>query len=190
MDGLTAAKLIRSKETAGQHVPIIALTALAADNDKDDCLSAGMDAHLPKPVDPHDMLMVIEQYLKAPKHQNTISTPEIRLMPGKRFDIDELKKKYDNDMVVICKKLNQFKEHGEVLLNHIETTVSDGNDLLLGKYVHKLMNIASEAGARKISDNAFRCKLALRKEDINKANQMISKMKEEYELFVSEIQYI
>jgi len=191
MDGLTATKIIRSKEPEEQHIPIIALTALAAEDDKDDCLKAGVDTHLAKPVDPNDMLMVVEQYLKTSDNlKNKTLAPEFRLMPGKRFDLEELKKKYDNNMDIIYKKLNNFKEHGKVLLGHIEKSLSDGNELLLGKYVHKLMNIASDAGARKISDNAFRCKLALRKDDNEKANQMVLKIKEEFKLFVSEIQYL
>jgi HPt (histidine-containing phosphotransfer) domain-containing protein len=76
------------------------------------------------------------------------------------------------------------------LLAQIEKTLTKGNELLLGKYVHKLMNIASDAGARRISDYAFRCKLALRKDDIENAQQMFIKLKKDYEIFLSEIQHI
>ncbi len=52
MDGLSAAREIRAREGAngGPHVPIIALTAHARREDRDEALAAGMDAWLPKPV--------------------------------------------------------------------------------------------------------------------------------------------
>src|SRR5439155_4255702 len=50
MDGLEASTAIRAMESGGQRVPIIALTANAMDNDRERCLAAGMDAHVPKPM--------------------------------------------------------------------------------------------------------------------------------------------
>lgn len=49
-DGFDATKAIREAEAAtGRHTPIIALTALAMDGDKDRCLAAGMDDYISKP---------------------------------------------------------------------------------------------------------------------------------------------
>ncbi len=51
LDGLEATRVIRQAEqTSGRHVPIVALTANAMKGDDLLCLSAGMDAYLPKPV--------------------------------------------------------------------------------------------------------------------------------------------
>ena len=52
MDGLTATKEIRKLDRPdAKTIPIIALTANAFEEDVKQCLQAGMDAHLSKPVD-------------------------------------------------------------------------------------------------------------------------------------------
>ena len=50
MGGIEATKTWRAEETDDQHVPIIALTANATPDDRSNCLSAGMDDFLSKPV--------------------------------------------------------------------------------------------------------------------------------------------
>ena len=52
MDGFEATKLIREYEAAsGGHIPIIALTALAMTEDRENFLAAGMDDYLSKPLE-------------------------------------------------------------------------------------------------------------------------------------------
>lgn len=52
MNGLDATRAIRrSKNPLGRTIPIIAMTANAFSSDVQDCLDAGMDAHVAKPID-------------------------------------------------------------------------------------------------------------------------------------------
>ena len=51
MDGYTASQEIRHLEVAGNRIPILALTANAYEENRQKCLSAGMDDFLTKPVD-------------------------------------------------------------------------------------------------------------------------------------------
>lgn len=60
MDGLEAAQLIRAGETAGQHTPIIALSASVLFEDQKASLEAGMDRFLTKPVDFDELFRVME----------------------------------------------------------------------------------------------------------------------------------
>ncbi len=64
MDGFEATALIRAGERGvPSHVPIIAMTANARSGDRDDCLAAGMDDYLTKPVTMATLAGVIERWL-------------------------------------------------------------------------------------------------------------------------------
>ena len=55
MNGHLATRLIRqieAEEGAGQHVPIIGVTAHALERDRDLCFESGMDDYLSKPISP------------------------------------------------------------------------------------------------------------------------------------------
>jgi PAS domain S-box-containing protein len=62
MGGLEAASAIRARErTTGGHIPIIALTAHVMAGDREQCLAAGMDAFVPKPLTPEELFAAIER---------------------------------------------------------------------------------------------------------------------------------
>jgi CheY-like chemotaxis protein len=61
LDGLaTAAEIRRRERGTSERVPIVALTAHAYERDRERCLAAGMDAFLPKPIDPRQLASMIE----------------------------------------------------------------------------------------------------------------------------------
>jgi CheY-like chemotaxis protein len=64
MDGLEAARRIRDAERGSvTHLPIIALTANAMTDHRDQCLDAGMDGYLAKPIQPDALFAEIESVL-------------------------------------------------------------------------------------------------------------------------------
>jgi CheY-like chemotaxis protein len=62
LDGYGAARAIRAREAGGPRVPIIALTANAMDGDREECLAAGMDDYLSKPVDIASLASALKRY--------------------------------------------------------------------------------------------------------------------------------
>jgi CheY-like chemotaxis protein len=66
MDGFDATRRIRSLEKGGRRIPIIAMTANVFKEDVENCLAAGMDDHLPKPMDYDLTMKKIEKVFRRP----------------------------------------------------------------------------------------------------------------------------
>jgi CheY-like chemotaxis protein len=63
MGGFEATTRIRESERAtGHHTPIVAMTAHAMHGDRENCLRAGMDDYIAKPIDLQALAQVIERY--------------------------------------------------------------------------------------------------------------------------------
>jgi PAS domain S-box-containing protein len=76
MDGFEATKRIREKEkSSGGHLPIIALTALAMQQDKDRCLAFGMDGYVSKPINVEELFSIIESLMPTITHRLDAKLP-------------------------------------------------------------------------------------------------------------------
>jgi CheY-like chemotaxis protein len=64
LDGKEATRQIRGLQLYGaQTIPIIATTANAYDEDVAACLAAGMTAHVAKPINPLELLRLLDKLL-------------------------------------------------------------------------------------------------------------------------------
>jgi two-component system sensor histidine kinase/response regulator len=64
LDGFQVIRLIREREQAtGGHLPVIALTARSRKEDREQCLAAGMDDFLAKPVRAAELQAAIERLM-------------------------------------------------------------------------------------------------------------------------------
>lgn len=67
LDGLSATRAIRGMDRSDAQLPIIAMTANLFDEDVAACLAAGMDAHIPKPLEAGQMIRTIAEWLERKK---------------------------------------------------------------------------------------------------------------------------
>ncbi len=66
MDGLEATAIIRNMPRSdAKHIPIIAVTANAFDEDVRNSMQAGLNAHISKPVEPNEIYKVLESFISA-----------------------------------------------------------------------------------------------------------------------------
>jgi signal transduction histidine kinase/ActR/RegA family two-component response regulator len=65
LDGLAATRRIRGLGTHAARIPIVALTANAMTEDRDAHIEAGMDDHVPKPIEAKELARAITRVLAA-----------------------------------------------------------------------------------------------------------------------------
>ena len=65
MDGLEATRCIRDRKKPAKQPCIIAMTAYALDGDREDCLRAGMDDYISKPINMDVLRKAIERCSEA-----------------------------------------------------------------------------------------------------------------------------
>jgi CheY-like chemotaxis protein len=85
MDGLEATRMIRIAErdrmpwTQERRLTVIAMTASAMQQDREDCRLAGMDDYLSKPINPREVAQTLTKWL--PPEDKTEDLPEAGQMP-------------------------------------------------------------------------------------------------------------
>ncbi|EPS5701665.1 response regulator, partial [Vibrio vulnificus] len=92
MDGITATKAIRER-AEWATLPIVAMTANAMQSDVERCHEAGMNDHVAKPINVHNLYQVLSQYLSASNAashtSSSCSTSDSQSNPDRPASTDE-----------------------------------------------------------------------------------------------------
>jgi CheY-like chemotaxis protein len=91
MDGFTATRRLREAERRdgnATHLPVIALTANVMSEDRDNCIAAGMDAHLGKPIEPGQLIECLGRYLKTDSAPPAVDLRALRELTGGDRDFE------------------------------------------------------------------------------------------------------
>lgn len=75
LDGFEATRRIRAAEAGDRHIPIVALTAHAMKGTDNECLTAGMDGYLSKPIDRELLRNCLERLLAATVSDMQLAEP-------------------------------------------------------------------------------------------------------------------
>jgi len=89
MNGFEATVEIRRWESGGRHIPMVAMTAKAADRDRQRSLQAGMDDHLSKPLQPEDLKLMLERWVAKTAQAGTAAVPPEEVPVGEETTKEE-----------------------------------------------------------------------------------------------------
>ncbi|HMH88233.1 MAG TPA: response regulator, partial [Steroidobacteraceae bacterium] len=149
MDGFSATKAVRRRESAGIHIPIIALTADVTSAGRAACLAAGMDDHLAKPFRREALHAILSRWLGNPLRPSASTPPA----PSKEPILDcatldalrALPKRGPKDMLMHIGELYLVDSRG--LIASIEQSLSAGNAADLARAAHAWRSYNGNVGA-------------------------------------------
>ncbi|HEY8041084.1 MAG TPA: response regulator [Polyangiaceae bacterium] len=160
MDGFHAARALRAVEFGtGRRTPIVAVTALDEDLVRGDCLSAGMDDVLPKPVDFESLAakLALWMHLRAP---GAVTAPAPVATPGPADEVahelpsqDVLRATYGPEN--IHRIVTTFLSVTGTLLAELETAISAQDGALVRTTLHELKGATLQVRAREMARLCF-----------------------------------
>lgn len=197
MDGLEATRHIRDAERQGaaahsQPVPIIALTANALKGDREQCLEAGMNSYLSKPLNPDELLRSIGSLLQVEARKKAPAAPPVDLSflgllesdspeesaAGPMVDFDELvgrcmgnREIAERLIVKFCRKITADLESMSA-----GATASDADQV--GRLAHGLKGAAANVACKEIRELAEQLEALGRAGDLSRAPALLHQLEE------------
>lgn len=154
MDGVDATIEIRRQEGDRRRTPIIAMTAGARIEDRDQCLGAGMDDYISKPVAPKDLEAALAPWVaREPPAPMVAADPEAAktsgvVDPERLAALLTLEAHEDG---FIAKLVDSFFGGLPVQLEELDAAVTAGDGTQVEELAHRLKGAAANLGATAIA---------------------------------------
>ncbi|MEI6413846.1 MAG: response regulator [Pseudomonadota bacterium] len=170
MDGLTATREIR-RLPALADLPIVAMTASAMREDREQCEAAGMNDHIAKPIDPDDLWRTLLKWLKPRSTPAETRTPvvvttakhlELPCLQG--LDMTDGLRRVLNKPSIYLSLLRKFLETQKSAPAAIETALDAGDWGLAERLAHTLKGVAGSIGAHELQGKSARLEAAIREQ--------------------------
>jgi PAS domain S-box-containing protein len=147
LDGYAATIAIRRQEGTARHTVIIAMTANALEGDRQQCLAAGMDDYLPKPITSKALELMLNRW----KHhrEGTAETPAPEKGPelidtGRIADLAELG---DNPSWLET-LLQRYLEDARTRIAALRKAIAEGDAAAVAELGHALKGSSANIGAK------------------------------------------
>jgi CheY-like chemotaxis protein len=166
MDGFEATAAIRRKEeSTGGRVPIIAMTAHALKEDRERCLSVGMDEYISKPIRTEELFHLIES---VTERLGVAGAAEEATRPI--IDWNLALERVDGDETLLADLAKLFCEEYPNMLAAVRAAVSAKDAEQLERAAHTLKGSVGALGAQDAFDAALALERLARAGDLDDAN--------------------
>jgi two-component system, sensor histidine kinase and response regulator len=188
MDGYQATAVIRQREAqTGSHLPIVAMTAHAMKGDREECLAAGMDGYVAKPIRRTELQHVIDEVLGAnsmSRPSTDKSTDHVILNP---HHWQRALETTEGDQALLHHVLCAFTDECPQLLQQIDAAIHASDARKLQQVAHTLkgnLQIFGETRARELVERLEESGKCGRFEE---ARELIQTLKSEADTILAEI---
>ncbi len=152
MDGYAATRAIRS-DAGLDEMPVVALTAHVLSDEKDQCLNAGMNGHLSKPIEVERLYAALRHWLpehvtaRAPEPNEADRQGEQVLPSFPHFDVAGALKRVNNNRNLYIGLLQQFFDKHVGAAVDVATALGCEDIQEARRLLHLLRGIAGNMGA-------------------------------------------
>jgi two-component system, sensor histidine kinase and response regulator len=147
LDGFEVIEVLRRREqTAGGHLPVVALTAHAMKEDRERCLQAGMDDYLSKPIHSAELVAVIDRVLAGRPQSD--DSPASSGDPEMLVDADALLAACDDDSVLLAELIQVFHNKITGALARVQQAISLNDATHLQESAHHLRGLLATFSTR------------------------------------------
>jgi two-component system sensor histidine kinase/response regulator len=180
MDGVAATRSIR-RQPAGAALPIIALTAHALGEERQQCLDAGMNAYVVKPFRPHELFAAVEGWGDGTPDREAV--PVTAATPSLAVDLAALRRRLGDagtdDMVASLVTL--FLEDAPGRLRAVIDAFASGNAANVASAAHAFKSAAAALAARGLADGLAAMERAARADDLPTARSTLETVQRAYD---------
>lgn len=164
LDGYEATRLLREREIAradASHTPIVALTAHATTEARENCLNSGMDDYLSKPVNRLALLEALMRWLGAgqtikpqPLEQEAIEFSETAQHETECWDELASLKLLEGDEELLADMIELFIENAPERLAEMQRCLANDDSQALANAAHAIKGMAKHFCAEQLVNHA------------------------------------
>ena len=169
IDGYTLATTIRSEETGGSRLPIVALSANALYGEIERCRSAGMDDYLSKPVRTDQLGEMVKRWLPSddaptPTSFGAVDWEEVDVLDVELgqcvYDDQALARLVGDEPELLAEVRQRFIVSALNTVDEMRRAASEGNTATLCDLAHRLSSSCRMIGAVALGDCCSRIERA------------------------------
>ncbi len=181
LDGLETTRIIRDSNSSAfdSQIPIIAMTAHAMKEDRERCLSAGMNDYVSKPLSVKGLISVIE------KHVTSRQEAQFQYLDQNYdnvlADLDIILERLGGDMEIYEKIVTAFINDAPKQYIRLKKALENGDLALAGLQAHSLKGAAANVGADLLQKVAHQVELASQEKDSTKVHNSVHYIEQELE---------
>ena len=188
MDGFEATVEIRKREQAGdKRLPIIALTANAMAQDREECLNAGMDDHLAKPFSMQTMQEMLDRWMPRTPAAPVEAAPSAlssALADDEVIDrqvLDQLSAlRINGKPELLARTINLYLIESPKLVHKLKQAAAANNAPEIARSAHSLKSCSANVGARVLSRYCSDIEASARRADTDEARKLFPMIEAEH----------
>ena len=187
MDGFEATREIRQREFAvgdGKRIPIVALTANAMAQDREECLNAGMDDHLSKPFSMQTLQDMLERWMPRAVSRRAESEAKPSDNGAGVLDrqvLEQLGKVLTNGKPeLLTRVINLYLTESPKLVQKLKQAAGASDAREIARSAHSLKSSSANVGAKVLSRYCEDIEASAKRSDTSEARSMLAKIESEH----------